>query len=424
MLKLHILFLVRCWYRSSTFKNSRAPTGPLIPTSGFAARAEKKISESWEICRCWTDAEQNISQVDAKNDFPIPNLFTKFPIRSEDQCVRCLGCQSWNMMEYVGINGTRATAGDEMCPGITLDNLWNSLGMPWTIWTHRSHRFLRTTPLWNGLTFSSPFKWMISEPYKMPAFGEFIASPHVWHGNRQGGPTQLAHFCLLVRIFLAEETGHFWRKHQETIKGMFIDLVDLEGEYLQEHQGFLACRHIYIYVYTLGFQSIFPSRITTSRSNSTHQQVNEYKFWHELAVKTGEMILLHTFWLVLMDASCFFPPQQPGTFIVCIEKLTAPLILQHLTGSWNGLDLGSFICPGWHRFHIDEWQYVYNRVHIQYICTIYSTSASARICKKLWDCIEFISGWWFQPLWKILVRLDHHSQLVGKSYNSCSINPH
>ena len=122
MLKLHILFLVRCWYRSSTFKNSRPPTGPLIPTSGLAARAEKKISESWEICRCWTDAEQNISQVDAKNDFLIPNLFTKFPIRSEDQCVRCLGCQSWNMMEYVGINGTRATAGDEMCPGIKLSN--------------------------------------------------------------------------------------------------------------------------------------------------------------------------------------------------------------------------------------------------------------------------------------------------------------
>ena len=30
---------------------------------------------------------------------------------------------------------------------------------------------------------------------------------------------------------------------------------------------------------------------------------------------------------------------------------------------------------------------------------------------------KYISGWWFQPLWKILVRLDHHPKLLGKIKN-------
>ena len=32
---------------------------------------------------------------------------------------------------------------------------------------------------------------------------------------------------------------------------------------------------------------------------------------------------------------------------------------------------------------------------------------------------NWISGWWFQPLWKILVSWDSHSQYMEKS-NSCS----
>ena len=54
----------------------------------------------------------------------------------------------WNMLEYVGINGTRA-AGDEMCPGIkiiklddsTFGLLWVCLELFGLIMTHRSHRF-------------------------------------------------------------------------------------------------------------------------------------------------------------------------------------------------------------------------------------------------------------------------------------------
>ena len=28
--------------------------------------------------------------------------------------------------------------------------------------------------------------------------------------------------------------------------------------------------------------------------------------------------------------------------------------------------------------------------------------------------IDMIAGWWFQPPWKILVRLDHHPNYWGK----------
>ena len=36
--------------------------------------------------------------------------------------------------------------------------------------------------------------------------------------------------------------------------------------------------------------------------------------------------------------------------------------------------------------------------------------------------MEAISGWWFQPLWKILVRLDHHHKYWGK-WTLCSKPP-
>jgi hypothetical protein len=30
------------------------------------------------------------------------------------------------------------------------------------------------------------------------------------------------------------------------------------------------------------------------------------------------------------------------------------------------------------------------------------------------EILTYLAGWWFQPLWKILVRLDHHPNYWGK----------
>ena len=39
-----------------------------------------------------------------------------------------------------------------------------------------------------------------------------------------------------------------------------------------------------------------------------------------------------------------------------------------------------------------------------------------------WECFHIISGWWFQPLWKILVSWDDYSHHMEKQ-NSCSKPP-
>ena len=42
--------------------------------------------------------------------------------------------------------------------------------------------------------------------------------------------------------------------------------------------------------------------------------------------------------------------------------------------------------------------------------------------KKQLMCHKFISGWWFESMWKILVNWDDYSQYMGK-YNLCSKPP-
>ena len=41
-------------------------------------------------------------------------------------------------------------------------------------------------------------------------------------------------------------------------------------------------------------------------------------------------------------------------------------------------------------------------------------SVTADDVSNMFKSFRSVSGWWFQPLWKILVRLDHHPNYWGK----------
>ena len=121
---------------------------------------------------------------------------------------------------------------------------------------------------------------------------------------------------------------------------MFIDFVDLES--ICRLNIYRNTRDFRVQTHTLGFQSIFPSRII-SRSNSTNPQVNEYNFLASLAVTTGmpcDPMDFHTF--SHMEASwnggtpsshihqpifCYphwwKPPHVHRVFIGCLMRLSS-----------------------------------------------------------------------------------------------------